>query len=67
MQYLDLLGGVEQSVNLVKERTKRLSDSDEDSGLIMERIRLVFSVTFSFFQVCFLCLIILLGVLKTNR
>lgn len=57
---------MEQSVHLVKERTKRLSDSDVDSGLITERIRLVFGVTFSFFQVCILCLIILLGILKTN-
>lgn len=57
---------MEQSVSLVKEMTKGSRDTHVNSGQIVVRIRFVFSVTFSFFQVCFLCLIILLGVLKTN-
>lgn len=61
-----LLSSMEQSVSLVKEMTKDSRDTDVNSGQIVVRIRLVFSVTFSFFQVCILCLIILLGVLKTD-
>lgn len=61
-----LLSSMEQSVSLVKEMTKGARDTDVNYGQIVVRIRLVFSVTFSFFQVCILCLIILLGVLKTD-
>lgn len=57
---------MEQSVSLVKEMTKGSRDTDVNSGQIVVRIRLVFSLTFSFFQVSILCLVILLGVLKTD-
>lgn len=57
---------MEQSVKLVKETTRGSRDPGVDSGQIVVRIRLVFSVTFGFFQVRLLGLIILLGVLKTH-
>lgn len=62
-----LLGSMEESVSLAKERTKGSETLKSTLDRSLDRIRLVFSVTLGFLQVCVLCLIILLGILKTNR